>query len=310
MSHVPVMLCEVLQAVAAKDGDIVIDGTFGAGGYSRGILGAAKCRVVALDRDPDVQLLADALARETPGRFLFLPGRFGAMLSLLNRAGIEKVDAMVLDIGVSSMQLDQGERGFSFRADAPLDMRMERAGISAYDVVNSYSESELVKILREYGEEKNAKRIAHEIMMERSIGKITTTKQLAAIVDRVSFKRGHTKIHPATRTFQAIRIEVNQELAELRAALDASLALLKPGGRLVVVTFHSLEDRIVKQFVQSHSDKAQGASRHVPLALVAPQHNAPFSKVSRVLPSEDEIAQNVRARSATLRYAIRAEVTA
>ncbi|MFZ4125285.1 MAG: 16S rRNA (cytosine(1402)-N(4))-methyltransferase RsmH [Rickettsiales bacterium] len=310
MSHVPVMLREVLQAVAAKDGDIVVDGTFGAGGYARGILGAASCRVVALDRDPDVQLLADALARETLGHFLFLPGRFGAMVSLLNQAGIEKVDAIVLDIGVSSMQLDQGDRGFSFRAEAPLDMRMERAGISAYDVVNSYSESELIRILREYGEEKNAKRIAHEIMMERSIGKITTTKQLATIVDRVSFKRGHVKIHPATRTFQAIRIEVNQELVELQAALDAALKLLKPGGRLVVVTFHSLEDRIVKQFMQNHSDKAQGSSRHLPLALVAPQHNAAFSKVSRVLPSDGEIVQNVRARSATLRCAIRSGVAA
>jgi 16S rRNA (cytosine1402-N4)-methyltransferase len=310
MSHVPVMLKEVIVAAAPQDGQIIVDGTFGAGGYTRGILGAAKCRVVALDRDPDVQLLADALARETPGHFLFLPGRFGAMVSLLSGAGIEKVDAIVLDIGVSSMQLDQGDRGFSFRTDAPLDMRMERQGISAYDVVNSYDEAALVRMLYEYGEEKNAKRIAHEIMMERSIAKITTTKQLAAIVERVSFKRGHVKIHPATRTFQAIRIEVNQELNELKEALEASLSLLKPGGRLVVVTFHSLEDRIVKQFMQSHSDKAQGSSRHMPLALVAPQNNAAFIKVSRVLPSDAEIAQNPRSRSATLRCAIRAGVAA
>jgi len=308
--HLPVMLRDVLATVAPQAGEVVVDGTFGAGGYSKALLQAAECRVVALDRDPDVKLLADALARDYPGHFLFVPGRFGAMLSLLNGAGIEKVDAIVLDIGVSSMQLDQGDRGFSFRTDAPLDMRMERAGQSAFDVVNSYTEAELIHILRVYGEEKNAKRIAHEIMMERSIAKITTTKQLAAIVEKVSFKRGKEKIHPATRTFQAIRIEVNQELVELEAALEASLSLLKPGGRLVVVTFHSLEDRIVKQFMQSRSDKAQGASRHMPLALVAPVDNAAFSKVTRVLPSDDEIKLNPRSRSATLRLAIRSGVAA
>jgi 16S rRNA (cytosine1402-N4)-methyltransferase len=308
--HIPVMLAEVLTALAAKEGDIVVDGTFGAGGYSKGILGAAKCRVVALDRDPDVQLLADALARETPGHFLFLPGRFGAMLSLLSGAGIEKVDAIVLDIGVSSMQLDQGERGFSFRADAPLDMRMERSGISAYDVVNSYDEGDLIRIFREYGEEKNAKRIARAIVAARAISPIATTKQLVAIIESASFVRGHDKIHPATRTFQAIRIEVNQELEELKSALEASLALLKPGGRLVVVTFHSLEDRIVKHFMQSHSAKAQGASRHLPMALVKTEKAAAFSHVSRMLPNDAEIARNPRARSATLRLAIRSEMAA
>jgi 16S rRNA (cytosine1402-N4)-methyltransferase len=306
--HQSVMLSEVVEAVAAKAGETVVDGTFGAGGYSKALL-ASGCRVVALDRDPDVKLLADALARDYPGHFLFVPGRFGAMLSLLNTVGVEKVDAIVLDIGVSSMQLDQGERGFSFRADAPLDMRMERAGISAADVVR-YSEEDLIRILREYGEEKNAKRIAKAIIVARSIAPITTTKQLAKIVEEASFKRPQDKIHPATRTFQAIRIEVNQELAELQAALEAALKMLKPGGRLVVVTFHSLEDRIVKQFMNDHSGKEKHTSRHLPMALVAKEDNAAFSKVGRVFPSDAEIGANPRSRSATLRVAIRSGVAA
>lgn len=307
--HQSVMLREVLDAVAAQAGDVVVDGTFGAGGYSKALL-QTGCRVVALDRDPDVKLLADALARDFPGHFLFVPGRFGAMISLLNGAGVEKVDAIVLDIGVSSMQLDQAERGFSFRSDAPLDMRMAQAGTSAYDVVNSYEEAELIRILREYGEEKNAKRIARAIVAARAEAPIATTKQLAGIVEGASFVRGKDKIHPATRTFQAIRIEVNQELSELQSALDAALALLRPGGRLVVVSFHSLEDRMVKQFMVDHSGKEKGASRHLPMALVAKNEDAAFSKIGRVFPEDAETKTNPRARSATLRFAIRSEIAA
>ena len=309
-AHIPVMLNEMLAAVAPRDGDVVVDGTFGAGGYSRALLSVARCRVVAFDRDPHVKLLADALAREfAPGHFFFIASRFSTMIEALAAHGITQVDAVVLDVGVSSMQIDDGSRGFSFSKEAPLDMRMSESGATAADIVNTASETELTRILREYGEEREAKRIARAMIAARQIAPIETTKQLAEIV--ASVVRGG-KIHPATRTFQALRIEVNQELAELEAALAAAEKLLKPGGRLVVVTFHSLEDRMVKQFLNARSKVTASVSRHSPSALLAQgdsiQPLFQLQPKQAITPSEQEVSQNSRARSAKLRCAIRTAV--
>lgn len=307
--HISVMLDEVLEAVAPRDGEVIIDGTFGAGGYSRALLSAARCKVIAFDRDPEVRLLADALAREFPGHFLFFASRFSAMLDVLAQAGVEKVDAVVLDIGVSSMQIDDGERGFSFMKDAPLDMRMSRTGLSAADIVNTASEAELTRILRDYGEERDAKRIARAIIHSRGIAPITTTRRLAELVSETLRAHGGMKIHPATRTFQALRIEVNQELAELEAGLRAAEHLLKPGGRLVVVSFHSLEDRIVKQFMVNRSATRAAVDRHSPAALLPDTagSNATFALTPKqaIAPTQEEVTQNPRARSAKLRCATR-----
>lgn len=309
--HASVMLDEVVKAVAPKAGDVVVDGTFGAGGYSRALLSAAACRVIAFDRDPHVKLLADALAREFPGHFLFLPARFGAMVEALAAAGVDQVDAIVLDIGVSSMQFDEAVRGFSFQKDAPLDMRMSADGMSAADVVNGYSEADLVRILRDYGEEKDAKRITRAIIAARELAPIETTLQLAEIIRGAVRGAGKMKIHPATRSFQALRIEVNQELAELEAALAAAEQVLRPGGRLVVVSFHSLEDRIVKQFMLNRSNPLGAISRHSPAALLAekaPENTFTLHYKNAIAPSEQEVSRNPRARSAKLRCAIRTAI--
>lgn len=307
--HIPVLRDEMLVAVAPKAGEVVIDGTFGAGGYSRALLGACPAaRVIAFDRDPNVKLLADALAREFPGHFLFLASRFSNMIEALAEAGVHAVDAIVLDIGVSSMQFDEDARGFSFQREAPLDMRMSTEGMSAADVVNTYDEAELVRILRDYGEERDAKRITRAIMAARDEQKITTTTQLANIIKGAVRGAGKMKIHPATRSFQALRIEVNQELAELEAALEAAEKLLKPGGRLVVVTFHSLEDRIVKQFMQRRSQTSATIHRHSPAALLtsAAVDNAfTLTPAKAITPTEQEVNHNPRARSAKLRCATR-----
>ncbi len=308
--HIPVLKEEMLAAVAAKAGDVVVDGTFGAGGYSRAILAAEpQARVIAFDRDPNVKLLADALAREFPGHFLFMAARFSAMVEQLAAAGIHAVDAIVLDIGVSSMQFDEDVRGFSFQREAPLDMRMSAEGLSAADVVNGYSEAELIRILRDYGEERDAKRITRAIIAARIEQKITTTVQLASIIRGAVRGAGKMKIHPATKSFQALRIEVNQELAELEAALAAAEKLLKPNGRLVVVTFHSLEDRIVKEFMRARSQAAAVTSRHSPAALLAnvinTNHTFNLTPTKAIAPSEKEVSLNPRARSAKLRCATR-----
>jgi 16S rRNA (cytosine1402-N4)-methyltransferase len=308
--HIPVMRDEMLTAVAAKAGEVVVDGTFGAGGYTRAILAQQpQARVIAFDRDPNVKLLADALARGFPGHFLFIPSRFSAMVEQLAAAGIHAVDAIVLDIGVSSMQFDESLRGFSFQREAPLDMRMSGEGMSAADIVNEYGEAELVRILRDYGEERDAKRITRAILAARATQKITTTTQLADIIRGAVRGAGKMKIHPATRSFQALRIEVNQELAELEAALVAAEQLLKPGGRLVVVTFHSLEDRIVKEFMRARSQTSAVTSRHSPAALLAPHAAATnafiLTPTKAIAPSEKEVSLNPRARSAKLRCATR-----
>ena len=307
--HIPVLLREVIAAVAPKDGEVIVDGTFGAGGYSRALLGAATCKVVAVDRDPHVKLLADALARDFPGHFLFLAEKFSAMVSALAEAGIHAVDAIVLDIGVSSMQFDEDLRGFSFQREAPLDMRMGGEGLSAADIVNEYEEVELARIIYEFGEEQDSRRIARAIVHARAVQKITTTTQLADIIRGAVRNPGKMKIHPATRSFQALRIEVNQELAELEAALHAAEHLLKPGGRLVVVSFHSLEDRIIKQFMQARANPEGAISRHSPAALLLPQGEEKNTFIltpkSAIAPSEEEVTRNPRARSAKLRCATR-----
>ncbi len=306
--HIPVMKNEMLAAVAPKDGEIIVDGTFGAGGYSRALLEAANCRVIAFDRDHNVQLLADALARDFPGHFLFFASRFSAMLEVLLHAGISKVDAVVLDVGVSSMQIDDAERGFSFSKDAPLDMRMSGEGRTAADIVNFSDEAELTRILRDYGEERDAKRIARAIIHSRTLAPISSTRRLAEIVSETVHAHGGMKIHPATRTFQALRIEVNQELEELKSALIAAEKMLNPGGRLVVISFHSLEDRIVKQFMVKRSVHDAAPPRHSPAALLPTDSDAStftLTPKQAITPSEEEVTQNPRARSAKLRCATR-----
>lgn len=302
--HIPVMLSEVLDALAVQDGSVYIDATFGAGGYSRALLDAAPtAHVVAIDRDPDVAPHAAALSAQYQGRLHFLPGRFGAMDALIACAGFSHIAGIVLDVGVSSMQIDEGRRGFSFMKDGPLDMRMEQNGLSAADVVNTFEEGEIADIIYHFGEERHSRRVARAIVQERQLtGPFETTRQLAEIVRRV-VRKGRDGIDPATRTFQGLRIFVNDELGELKRALSAAEHLLDPGGRLVVVSFHSLEDRVVKSFFADRS--AVQTSRLLP-GEVQPQP-ATFQLCTRraVACSEEEAAQNSRARSAKLRAAVR-----
>ena len=310
-AHRPVMLEQVLAAIAPRDGAIYVDATFGGGGYSRAILDRASCRVCGIDRDPATAPAAAALERRYGGRFQFVAGRFGEMDSLLGARGIAAVDGVALDVGVSSMQLDSAERGFSFRADGPLDMRMSSSGRSAAEVVNEESERSLARIIRDLGEERRARRIARAIVAARGQTPITRTARLAGIVRRAAGQGGpggRETIDPATRTFQAIRIYVNDELGELERGLSAAEALLRPGGRLAVVTFHSLEDRTVKRFLVERSAGRPRPSRHAPEAEAAGSP-ARFRLLGRrvVRPGEAEIAANPRARSARLRAAERTE---
>ncbi|PIR39411.1 MAG: 16S rRNA (cytosine(1402)-N(4))-methyltransferase [Alphaproteobacteria bacterium CG11_big_fil_rev_8_21_14_0_20_39_49] len=301
--HYPVMLNEMLEYVSPKDGEVYVDGTFGAGGYSRALLQAADCKVYAIDRDPNVKQLAEELEAEFPGRIELLIGRFSDMERLLKDAGVEKVDAVVLDIGVSSMQIDQAQRGFSFMRQGPLDMRMSQQGIDAAYVVNNTDEAQLADIIYKYGGEKKSRRVASAIVKARAEKPITTTSELASIVRSV-VRMAKDKIDPATRTFQALRIWVNDELGELRDALESAERLLAPYGRLVVVTFHSLEDAIVKEFVNKKSGKNEGVSRHLPI-VEKKMASATFRPLCNkaVKPSEEEISINIRSRSAKLRAA-------
>lgn len=309
--HASVMLHEVLAALNPLAGECIVDGTFGAGGYTRAILESADCRVFSIDRDSHVQQFADTLKNEFGGRFVFLSGSFGQMMELLAAQGVDSVNGIVLDIGVSSMQIDEAERGFSFKKDGPLDMRMAQTGMTAAELVNNAPEAELADIIHHYGEEKAARRIAKAIVLARAEKPITTTHQLAALVAKV-VGRGKGKIDPATRTFQALRIHVNDELGELVRALEAAEQLLAPGGRLVVVTFHSLEDRIVKRFFQSRTGGLEETvSRYVPLVVKA-SAPASFDYVERkaIKASDAEAAVNPRARSAKLRWAVRNDAPA
>lgn len=299
--HIPVMLQEVLANLAPRDGATYLDGTFGGGGYARAILRSARCTLHAIDRDPDAIARGAALAAEFPERLRLIEGRFGDMLDLLPARGVARLDGVVLDLGVSSFQLDQAERGFSFRGDGPLDMRMEKDGPSAADLVNRLPEAELASVLWELGEERHSRRIARAIVAARKEAPIETTGRLVQIIHSV-MPRDPSGIDSATRSFQALRLKVNDELGEVERGLDAAAKLLAPGGRLVVVAFHSLEDRIVKRFMQNAAGRAPGASRHAPSAMVA-RGRPEFRLVTHnaLRPGEAEIAANPRARSARLR---------
>jgi len=297
--HVPVLLDEVVNALAIRPGDTVVDGTFGAGGYTRALLGVGAGRVIAFDRDPDAIREGRSLVPDT--RLTLVEERFSQMDRVLMERGIGLVDAIALDIGVSSMQLDRADRGFSFSADGPLDMRMAQSGPTAADFLNEADEAEIARVLRDYGEEPRARAIARAIVASRPIER---TGELAAIVRRAVGYRQGQKSDPATRTFQAIRIHLNAELDELEEGLEAAERSLKPGGRLAVVTFHSLEDRIVKRFLRERSGATPAGSRHRPVAVQGPAPT--FEKVGKpVGPSDAEVARNPRARSARLRSAVR-----
>ena len=303
--HIPVMLAEVLDALQPRDGAVYVDGTFGAGGYTSAILDAADCKVYAIDRDPDAMTRASTMAARYNGRLVPLEGCFGDMAQLLEAAGIDKIDGIVLDIGVSSIQLSTAARGFSFQNDGPLDMRMSHSGESAADVVNHADEKDLADIIFNYGDERASRAIARKIVAARAEKRIETTLELANIVHSVLPMHGGLRTDTATKTFQALRIYVNDELGELDRALEAAEDLLKPEGRLVVVSFHSLEDARVKNFFREKSGKAANASRHLPPGPDAPPPVFTLERNNGVKPSEAETARNPRARSAHLRYGIR-----
>ena len=302
--HLPVMLPEVLDALAPAPGKTVIDGTFGAGGYSRGIL-QAGADVLGLDRDPSARRFADPLARDFPGRFHFAESRFSELEDQLRAAGHDGCDGVALDLGVSSMQLDEAERGFSFMKDGPLDMRMGADGPSAADLVNTAEKDELSRIFFVYGEERQARRIAAALVRRREAEPFTRTLDLAESVEKAVGGRRGAPIHPATRVFQALRIAVNQELSELEAGLDAAERALKSGGRLAVVTFHSLEDRIVKAFFIERAGKTPAGSRHLPPQAAGPAPTFELLFKGAQAPGPAELAANPRARSAKLRAGVR-----
>jgi len=306
ISHTPVMLDEMLDWLSPRDNGVYIDGTFGAGGYSRAILRAADCRVFAIDRDPTTRQFAERLEHDFPDRFIWLLGNFCDMCSLVAMHGIHEADGIALDLGVSSMQLDTAERGFSFRHDGPLDMRMSREGTSAADIVNSATEAELADIFYYYGEEKAARKIAHAIAAARADAPITRTHKLAEIVRAATGGRSH-KTDPATKSFQGLRIHVNHEFESIESGLKEAESLLAPGGRLVIVTFHSLEDRIVKRFTHSRCGKLGEHSRHLPnrqLNTDVPRFFLP--KPEKRIATPEEVAGNARSRSATMRMMTRA----
>ncbi|MEP0943717.1 MAG: 16S rRNA (cytosine(1402)-N(4))-methyltransferase RsmH [Rhizobiaceae bacterium] len=302
--HIPVMLAEVLTALQPLQDGVFIDATFGAGGYTRAMLEAGG-KVVAIDRDPDAVAAGAALVNDNPGQLFLQHGRFSNLDALARTSGFESVDGVVADIGVSSMQIDQAERGFSFQKDGPLDMRMEQSGTSAADVVNNFQRQDLTRIIGILGEERQASRISAEIVEQRQKGPFETTRHLALCVEKVLGRNPKDRIHPATRTFQALRIFVNRELEELADALLAAERILKPGGRLVIVTFHSLEDRLVKRFLKDRAEQS-GGSRHLPQVE---DNQLTFHQVKRgaISASKSEAEENPRARSAKLRWAQRTE---
>jgi 16S rRNA (cytosine1402-N4)-methyltransferase len=305
-SHQPVLLEEVLSALIPRDGGLYVDGTFGAGGYSRGILKAADCAVFAIDRDPSAIEAGAAVVAAFPGRLTLIEGLFSNMAELLTERGIDAVDGVVLDVGVSSMQIDEPKRGFSFQKDGPLDMRMGREAMTAADAVNRLSEAELKRVIAVFGEERRAHAIARAIAKARAEKPFTHTGELARLIESVVGRRPQDPIHPATRTFQALRIYVNRELEELVHALGAAEELLRPGGRLAAVTFHSLEDRIVKRFLSERSGRKALPSRHQPATEISSPSFELLGKAP-VIPTAEEIARNPRARSAKLRAAIRTD---
>ncbi len=305
--HVPVLLDEVLSALAPRPGAVIVDGTFGAGGYSEAIL-EAGANVVAIDRDPSAIAAGEEMLARWRERLVLVRGEFADLDGIAHENGIDTADGVVLDIGVSSMQLDEAERGFSFRKDGPLDMRMSGEGPSAADVVNNAAQNDLLRIIGILGEEKHAPRVARAITERRASKPFERTLDLAGVVEKAVGRAHGERIHPATRTFQGLRIFVNRELEQLAAALSAAERLLKEGGRLVVVTFHSLEDRIVKRFLAERSGAASG-SRHLP---ETGYRAASFTLTQRgaVAAGDEEAQRNPRARSAKLRYGIRTSAPA
>ncbi|WP_298124448.1 16S rRNA (cytosine(1402)-N(4))-methyltransferase RsmH [Brevundimonas sp.] len=306
--HLPVLLDQVVEALSPRPGDFMIDATFGAGGYTRALL-AAGADVLALDRDPTVQPHAEAVAADFPGRFTLVRTAFSGLAEAAEDAG-RLVDGAVFDVGVSSMQIDEADRGFSFLRDGPLDMRMSGEGPTAADIVNGWEHGPLAHILKQYGDERQSGRVATAILRRRAERLFARTLDLAEVVEKALGGRRGAPIHPATRTFQALRIAVNDELGELEKGLVAAEAALRPGGRLAVVTFHSLEDRIVKAFLTERSGAAPGGSRHLPQAPVAraPSFDLIFKGARGGTP--DEVAANPRARSAKLRAAVRTDAPA
>lgn len=311
--HAPVLLAEVIEALDPKPGDVIIDATFGAGGYTRAIL-ERGAEVVALDRDPTVQPFAEAVARDFPDRFQLIRTPFSGLAEAFEESGKAKLDGAVFDIGVSSMQLDQAERGFSFMRDGPLDMRMsansDHGGETAADIVNTWDHGPLAHIFKLYGDERQSGRVATAILRRRVEQPFTRTLDLADVVEKALGGRRGAAIHPATRVFQALRIAVNDELGELERGLEAAEATLAPGGRLVVVTFHSLEDRIVKAFLTERTGNAPGGSRHAPVAVETrkPSFDLLFKGAREA--GEAELAANPRARSAKIRAAVRTDAPA
>jgi len=307
--HKPVLLKEVLENLKPKDGEIYIDGTFGAGGYSRAILQKANCRVYGFDRDISVKKFADKLHEEFGDNFHFIKSEYSQIKEQMANLGISEVDAVILDLGVSSMQLDEDERGFSFNSNHKLDMRMDRScGVSAYEVVNQFSQAELTKIIKEFGEEKRAYQIAKKIIAARNKGVIETAAQLADIARSAYGYKKSGRIDSATKTFQAIRIFVNDELGELKKGLTAAKSILRKNGRLIVVSFHSLEDSFVKNFMREESGYNQlNYSRYDPKVLMDEKKEFSFTilKNGAIKPSDEELEENIRARSARLRVAIK-----
>jgi 16S rRNA (cytosine1402-N4)-methyltransferase len=304
--HIPVMCDEVVAALNPQNMDIIVDGTLGAGGYTRAILEKASCKVIGIDRDDLAHKMAQEWGINYADRLHLVRGDFADMDRHVRNLGFDKVDGVVLDLGISSMQIDMPERGFSFRYNAPLDMRMDqRQDLTAADLVNTLSQDDLAFLIWTYGEERYSRRVAGAIVKARSIQKITTTFELANIVRSVLPYSHKDKSDPATRTFQALRLKVNDELGQLERALDAAENILKDGGRLVIVTFHSLEDRIVKNFLNARAKDAPQSSRHIPLQVKSNART--FSLLTRKpqTPSPAELAANSRSRSAKLRAATR-----
>lgn len=302
--HVPVLLKEVVEGLAVVPGETLVDGTFGAGGYTRALLGAGAGRVIGFDRDPDA--IANGPALVPTDRLTLINERFSQMDEALAERDLLPVDGIALDIGVSSMQLDQADRGFSFQKDGPLDMRMSQSGETAADFLNHADEGEIARVLKDYGEEPRARAVARAIVAARPL---TRTAELAAVVRKALGHHAGMKTDPATKTFQAIRIHLNAELDELEQGLRAAERSLRPGGRLAVVTFHSLEDRIVKRFLRIRSGATPAGSRHRPMAAAGPAPS--FEQIAKpVSPSEAELARNPRARSARLRTAVRTDAPA
>jgi len=304
--HVPVLLAETLGALAPRPGGVIVDGTFGAGGYSRALL-ERGARVIAIDRDPAAIAGGAAQVAEFSGRLTLVEGRFAELDVMARGCGFSAVDGVALDVGVSSMQLDEAERGFSLRRDAPLDMRMEGKGRSAADILRDDDEATIADILFYFGEERAARRIARAIVADRKTSPYVSTLQLAEMIARVAPARPGEVIHPATRAFQALRIAVNDELGQLLGGLEAAERILAPGGRLAVVSFHSLEDRIVKQFFARRAGRGRAASRLLPGEPAPPPATFRLAGGQPVTPGDAELAANPRARSAKLRFAERAD---